>query len=416
MIVASIDLMNGKAVQLRQGREPVLERGDVEELAADFDRFGEVAVIDLDAALGKGDNGAILTRLLTLADCRVGGGIRTVEQALKWVSLGARKVIIGSQAFLDDTINHTFLGELRDAITPERVIIAIDARNGSIVTKGWRHDTGLNVLETVDALEPYAGEFLFTSVENEGMMAGTDIDLVKVLRSRSRRRITVAGGVSTLDEVGELARLGVDCQLGMALYTGAVDLGDGFITALDWRKAPLIPTITQDTRGRVLMQGYSNGDSLRAAFSTGLMTYWSRSRRDLWTKGETSGHVQRLVRLRADCDRDTILATVEQVGPACHTGSDTCFGEKPFRLEDLYEVIRDRFANPPEGSYTARLAKGPLLAEKILEEAKEVVEAETRDEIVWEAADVLYFLTALLARHGVEVEAVLAELRRRRFQ
>ena len=208
MIVASIDLMNGKAVQLRQGREPVLERGDVEELAADFDRFGEVAVIDLDAALGKGDNGAILTRLLTLADCRVGGGIRTVEQALKWVSLGARKVIIGSQAFLDDTINHTFLGELRDAITPERVIIAIDARNGSIVTKGWRHDTGLNVLETVDALEPYAGEFLFTSVENEGMMAGTDIDLVKVLRSRSRRRITVAGGVSTLGEVGELARLG----------------------------------------------------------------------------------------------------------------------------------------------------------------------------------------------------------------
>ncbi len=304
MVIASIDLMDGKAVQLKQGAEKTLEVENPLELAKKFDRFGEVAVIDLDAALGKGDNREMIRQILKIAECRVGGGIRTVAQAKEWISLGARKVIIGSKAFENDAVNYHFLQELADAVSPQHLIIAIDAREGEIVTQGWTHHTGLDVLETAPKLERYCGEFLFTCVEREGMMQGSDHDLIKKLLEKTERRVTVAGGVSALDEVRELAGLGTDQQLGMALYTGKINLAEAFIESLDWRKAALIPTIVQDRAGQVLMLAYSNRESLQKTFDAGKMHYFSRSRQKLWLKGETSGHFQFVHRLRADCDRD----------------------------------------------------------------------------------------------------------------
>ena len=162
-------------VQLRQGAELALEREDAAACAVEFDRYGEVAVIDLDAALGRGDNAAMIAPLLRLADCRVGGGIRTVEQALEWVSLGASKVILGSAAFRlpDGTfgVNRALLQEFKDRIGSERLIVAVDTRDGGIVVDGWKTATGLPLVETARALEPFAGELLWTCVEREGMMA-----------------------------------------------------------------------------------------------------------------------------------------------------------------------------------------------------------------------------------------------------
>ena len=149
MVIASIDLMDGKAVQLKQGAEKVLEVENPLDLAKRFNRYGEVAVIDLDAALGNGNNKDVIKPILKAAECRVGGGIKTVEQAKEWISLGARKVIIGSKAFENDAVNHKFLQELADAVSPQHIIIAIDARNGEIVTKGWKHRTGLDLLDSV---------------------------------------------------------------------------------------------------------------------------------------------------------------------------------------------------------------------------------------------------------------------------
>ncbi len=382
-------------------------------LAQEFDKYNELAVIDLDAAMGKGENQTLVKELLKHAECRVGGGIRSVARAKELVSLGAVKVIIGSQAFENNQINHGFLRALTDQIGRTRVIIAIDALHGEIVTRGWKHQTNIPVLEAVKELEQYASEFLFTCVEREGTMQGIDLELVKKLVQATKREITVAGGVATLGEVKELAALGVDVQLGMAIYTGKISLTDTFIECLNWTKADLIPTITQDHTGQVLMLAYSNKDSVRKTFETGKMTYFSRSRNTLWTKGETSGNFQQFVRMRTDCDQDALLSTVKQTTAACHTGSYSCFGDQRFSLQQLYDVLEQKIgANDPK-SYTASLTN-EALREKIMEEAQEITNAATKDEIIWEAADLMYFLTVLLAKSDVTLNDVLAELSRRR--
>ncbi len=164
---------------------------------------------------------------------------------------------------------------------------------------------------------------------------------------------------------------------------------------------------------RFFCLAYSNRDSLRKAFEKGKMWYFSRSRNKLWMKGETSGNIQEPIRLRADGDRDALLATVKQQGVACHTGEYSCFGAKKFSLYELYEVVKDRIENPRPESYTAELTDD-MLSDKILEEAKDLIEARDKDGIIREAADLIYFLKILLAKNGIKINDVFNELRRRR--
>lgn len=412
MIIASIDLQNGKAVQLRRGREKILENDDPLGLAVEFDRFAEVAVIDLDAVLGQGDNEATIGRILPLARCRVGGGIRSVQKARQWLGQGASQVIIGSAAYRQGAIDFEFLKQLTRGIDPQRIIIAVDARHGEIVSQGWRRGTGVAVQKAIGALAPFCGEFLFTCVEREGTMRGIDRERVKRLRGLTDRRLTVAGGVASLEAVRDLSALGVDIQLGMALYSGRLTLADAFIATLDWQQ-DLLPTIVRDEAGRVLMLAYSNAESLRRTFAEGRMSYFSRSRRCLWRKGDTSGNFQQWLNFRADCDSDALLATVRPQGPACHTGEYSCFGDDRFAWQDLFAVVQQRLQKAGPGSYTRSLTKTGV-RRKLLEEAAEIVLAKKRGEIVWEAADLLYFTTVLLAREKIGREEVLQELKRRR--
>jgi phosphoribosyl-ATP pyrophosphohydrolase/phosphoribosyl-AMP cyclohydrolase len=433
MVIASIDLQNGKAVQLKQGSQLVISRDDdVRELAATFDRYGEVAVIDLDAAMGKGTNIELVKSLLRSAECRVGGGIRTVERARELVSLGARKIIVGSTAFRDSRrkgagkeggeffVNTAFLDSLVKKIGRERIIIAIDARDGEILVDGWKTPTGLDYIETARRLEPFAGELLFTCVEREGTLTGINMDQVRRLREAVSCAVTAAGGVSTLEEIETLAALGCNAQLGMALYTGQISLADAFIRSLNWKKGgslppelPMLPVIAQSSDGQVLMTGYADAEAIAETFKRGNLCFHSRTRNRLWMKGETSGSTLRLIRLRADCDRDAVLAITEPAGPVCHTGAWSCFsGERRYTLEFLQSIIAGRFKNPTPGSYTATL-DDDLVREKMREEAEELCTAKTHAEVVWEAADVFFFATALITREGVTVAEVLDELDRR---
>ncbi len=414
MIIPSIDLMNGKAVQLKQGKDKILERDNPIELAQEFNKYNEIAVIDLDAAMEKGSNSEIIRKICSIADCRIGGGIKDVDRAKELISWGASKIIIGSKAYESDHINHDFLKKVNSAIGTQRIIIAIDAYQGEIVTRAWKHRTGLKLFDMIKELEAYASEFLFTCVEKEGGLGGTDLEIIQKLRQTTNHQLTVAGGVTTMPEIQQLAALDMDVQLGMAIYTGKIRLDEAFIASLNW-KSDLIPTITCDVDGQVLMLAYSNKESLKKAFETGKMWYFSRSRNRLWLKGESSGNVQELVKIRTDCDSDALLAIVRQQEVACHLGRYSCFGDKKFNLQELYDVIKNRFDNPKPGSYTATLTDRKL-REKLLEEAEEVVIAKAKDDIIWEAADVLYFLTVLLAKSDVKIGEVLNELRRRRSQ
>jgi len=427
MVIASIDIQNGKVVQLKQGEELILQRDNAGELAQEFDRYGEVAVIDLDAAMGKGSNLEMIKPLLRKAECRVGGGIKTPEQAKELVSLGARKIIVGSSAFRDPAkkgagtaggefvVNVSFLEAMAKKIGRERLIVAVDARSGEIVVDGWKTPTGLDLFDVAKAVEPFASELLFTCVEREGTMTGIDLAPVRTLHETVSCQITVAGGVSTLVEIEEIAALGCDVQLGMALYTGKINLADAFTVSLNWKKvqSSLLPLIVQSPDGQVLMTGFTDIEALAETFKRGNVCFHSRTRNKLWMKGENSGNVLKLIRLRADCDRDALLATAEPAGPVCHTGAWSCFANnRDYTWQFLQDIIAERFRNPAPGSYTATL-DDELVREKVMEEAKELCEAKTHDELVWEAADLLYFSTVLMTRAGVTVQEILDELDRR---
>jgi phosphoribosyl-ATP pyrophosphohydrolase/phosphoribosyl-AMP cyclohydrolase len=300
----------------------------------------------------------------------------------------------------------------------ERLIIAVDARNGEIVVDGWKTPTGLDLAEAGKQVEPFAGELLFTCVEREGTMTGIDLAPVRkllTLRESVSCQITVAGGVSTLAEIEEIAALGCDVQLGMALYTGKINLADAFVQSLNWKKDAnsLLPVIVQSTDGQVMMTGFADTEALAETFKRGNVCFHSRTRKKLWMKGENSGNVLKLVKLRADCDRDALLAIAEPAGPVCHTGAWSCFAtDRDYTLQFLQNIIRERFRNPAPGSYTATL-DDELVREKVMEEAKELCEAKTREEIIWEAADLFYFSTVLMTRSGVTVREILDELDKR---
>ena len=405
MIIPSIDLMDGQTVQLVGGATKALDAGDPRPIAERFALVGEVAVIDLDAALGRGSNRDLIRALLPRARCRVGGGIRDVETALAWLDAGAHKVILGTAA----------RPEILRELPRERVIAALDARDGEVVVEGWTKGTGEGVVDKMAALAPYVGGFLVTFVEREGRLQGLDMARVKELvDAAGDAALTVAGGVTTAADVAAIDRLGADAQVGMALYTGRFSLADALAAMLQSdRSDGLWPTVVTDSTGVALGLAYSSAASLEAAIAQRCGVYHSR-RRGLWIKGETSGARQTLLRVDLDCDRDTLRFVVEQAGAGfCHRQTATCWGAAE-GLGALAQTLASRRAEAPPGSYTARLfADDELLGKKLLEEAAELAQARGPEAIAHEAADVLYFAMVAMARGGVDLADVAAELDRR---
>ncbi|MGH6718791.1 MAG: phosphoribosyl-ATP diphosphatase [Alphaproteobacteria bacterium] len=405
MIVPSIDLMGGQTVQLVGGRDKALDAGDPRPIAERFRLAGEIAVIDLDAALGRGSNAELVRELCRMAPCRVGGGIRSVEAARAWLDAGAAKVILGTAA-RPDVLRH---------LPAARVIAALDARHGEVVVDGWRTGTGATVAQRMAELDGLVGGYLVTFVEREGGMAGIDVDAIGELARRAgTARLTVAGGFTTADDIAAADRAGADAQVGMALYTGRLDLADAIAAPLTSdRPDGLWPTVVVDEHGVALGLAYSDRDSLRQAVARRHGIYRSRSR-GLWVKGETSGATQELRRVDLDCDRDTLRFTVRQEGSGfCHLGSWTCWGEDT-GLGALARQLVARRAHAPDGSYTRRLLDDPaLLRAKLVEEAAELAAAEGDAAVVHEAADLAYFLLVALARSGAPLASVTEELARR---
>jgi phosphoribosylformimino-5-aminoimidazole carboxamide ribotide isomerase len=226
MIVPCIDLMDGKVVQLVQGREKALEGDSPTEMLRKFAAFPQIQVIDLDAAMGRGANDDLVEMLASKALIRAGGGVRTVSRAEALLAQCAYRVIVGTSAFNADGPNHPFLESLATSVGRDRIVLALDTKGGHIVIKGWQEATRFTAEEVIRQLEPYCSGFLCTYVDKEGMMQGTDLDWFRRLRDATEMEITAAGGITTMDDISALMAMNIHCAVGMAIYTGRLDLAE----------------------------------------------------------------------------------------------------------------------------------------------------------------------------------------------
>ena len=225
MLIPSIDLMDGKVVQLQQGERLALSSDDLEGWIARFAHFPLVQLIDLDAALGQGQNDSLIRRVLAALPCQIGGGVRSIERAQELLAAGAKRVILGSSLFNDRGVNRGRIEAFAEVLGTDAIVGAIDSRGGKVVIHGWKTTLAITPEEAAKALEPYVGALLYTHVDTEGLMTGLNLEAVTSVQAATKLRLIAAGGIKSMDEVNALDALGIDAVVGMAIYTGKIDTG-----------------------------------------------------------------------------------------------------------------------------------------------------------------------------------------------
>jgi len=226
VLIPSIDLMGGKIVQLVQGDKKALEFGNFEEWIARFSSFPLIQLIDLDAAMGRESNSALIEFFVKRLPCQVGGGIRSIDAARKMLTKGAQRVIFGSTLIQNGAINVAFAKQLAAEFGPEKLVFAIDARGGKVAIRGWKEVTSISPLQMVQALDRFCCAFLYTHIETEGLMVGLPLEPVRELRKATSLQLIAAGGITTHEEIEQLHQMGVDAVVGMALYSGRMTMPD----------------------------------------------------------------------------------------------------------------------------------------------------------------------------------------------
>ena len=224
MLIPSIDLMGGKIVQLVQGERKALEFEDFEEWIDRFSSFPLIQLIDLDAAIGTGHNRDLVREFANRLPCQVGGGVRSIQTAEQMLSSGARRVILGSSLIRDGQPDVVFARELADTVGPEKLVFAIDSKEGRVAIRGWRHLTAITPREMIAALDSWCSAFLYTHIDSEGLMQGIPIDTVSDLRASTSKQLIVAGGIASSEQIDQLDALRIDAVVGMAIYTGRLKL------------------------------------------------------------------------------------------------------------------------------------------------------------------------------------------------
>ena len=226
MLIPSIDLQQGRVVQLVQGERLALSSDDLDAWIDRFRPFPVVQVVDLDAAMGTGSNEVLVRRVCRELPCQVGGGVRSGGRARSLLEAGARRVVVGSAFFTSTGVDLDAARAFADAVDREAIVAAVDARGGCVAVHGWKTLLPLTPVEAVVALAPYVGGFLYTHIDTEGTLTGLDLDAALEVRRATDRAVIAAGGIRSLTEIERLERLGIDAVVGMAVYTGAIDLAE----------------------------------------------------------------------------------------------------------------------------------------------------------------------------------------------
>ena len=356
IILPAIDLQNGKCVRLFQGdyaTAKVVAESPV-KTAKQFESQGAcwMHMVDLDGAKdGKPRNSEAIFQVLDNVDLHieVGGGIRDMETVEHYLSRGISRVILGSAALRDPAF-------VREAVKKygKKIAVGIDALDGKVAADGWTEQSQVDYVQFAKEMEALGVQYLIcTDIHQDGTMNGPNLVMLDKLNQAVNCHIIASGGVASLLDIVSLYDLGLYGAIaGKSLYTGALDLRTAIIAChkisgrwaagdmpddeldLYFTKSDLIPAIIQDDdTEEVLMLAYMNREAFRRTLETGYTWFYSRSRKALWNKGETSGHTQQVVSIFSDCDDDTLLLRVKQKGAACHTGSHSCFFKR-LRGED----------------------------------------------------------------------------------
>jgi phosphoribosylformimino-5-aminoimidazole carboxamide ribotide isomerase len=224
MLIPSIDLMGGKIVQLVQGERRALEFEDFDEWIARFSSYPLIQLIDLDAAMGNGNNRALVREFAGRLPCQVGGGIRSIQAAEEMLATGAQRVILGSCLIRDGRPDATFAEQVAHATGPDKLVFAIDSKGGKVAIRGWRELTPTTPLEMITVLEPWCDAFLYTHIDTEGLMQGIPMNVVRQLREATKKQLIAAGGIASNEQIDELDARQIDAVVGMAIYTGKIKL------------------------------------------------------------------------------------------------------------------------------------------------------------------------------------------------
>ena len=347
ILFPAVDILDGRSVRLLHGkRDAVTDYGDPVERALRWAEAGAkfLHVVDLNGAFGDGDNAATIARIVreTSLPVQVGGGIKSVDRAAYYIEeAGAERVIVGSAIALDPGAADAMCARFG-----RKIVAGIDVKDGFVAVKGWVEKSTMTALQAALAMKEGGSDtVVYTDISRDGDLSGVNAQATAKLGKESGMNIIASGGVSSLLDIVSLYDLGLYGAIaGKSLYTGALDLRTAIIAChkisgknaagdmpedeldLYFTKSDLLPAIIQDDdTNEVLMLAYMNRESFRKSLETGYTWFYSRSRKTLWNKGETSGHTQKIVSVFSDCDDDTLLIRVKQKGPACHTGSHSCF-------------------------------------------------------------------------------------------
>ena len=407
MIVPSLQLYRGRAMALRPGGTYQELPDDPVDLGGTLYRYGEISVVDLDAARGEGDNLELVRRICRVAEARVGGGIREEKQGDALLRAGARRLLIGTHA--DPTLLMAF--------PRSKVLVAIDVRDGRVVRGERQEATDVDPVTRALELAQDCSGFVISLVGHSGRIGGSDVEQLEAIRARlPDHSLAVAGGVRSPGDVRDLDRSGIDVLVAVGEDHGIGEMADGLAALVRFEQSGgLVPVIVQDTAGQVIALHQSNEEAFRLTLQSGKGTYWSRMRGGIWTKGEVSGRTHQVLTVRPSASRDALLYQVRVEGTREPGERYSQFDEISYNLFRIEDVLRRRQGqSDPRKSYTSiMLADREGVRQRIRQEARALSQATLQEEVLWETADLLYFVLLNLVQEGISLQDVIRELRGR---
>ena len=440
-IIPSIDLLDGKIVRLLKGNyeKSTIYEVKIDNLLEKYSIFNTLHIVDLNGAKGEKceKNEKIIKEIRKKfrGKIQVGGGFRDIEKIDYYLNkLNVDAVVLGTLCIknVEKTI------DIIKKFGAEKIILAIDCEkvNGVYTPKinGWQEFCECkNIFELLKKYDGIAENLLITDIQQDGCLSGGNGNLYQQIKTKFPSfKVQASGGVSSIEDVKNLQNTTKFAIVGRAMYEKNIyndvlsciknDWKNlDFVERIDWKKCNnLVPCVVQDCKTfDVLMLGFCSKEAIKLTQKTGKMHFFSRTKNRIWMKGEESGNVLRVEKMRLDCDNDTLLAVVEPVGNTCHTGTKTCFDERVNFLAELEEIIDERLKNNDlKNSYVASLSAKGLnkVAQKVGEEATEVVIsalAETDDRFLNESADLLFHFLLLLKNKNFELSDVVKVLKNR---